>query len=138
MSSNAEMKVSACPCGPWRNSSCVIRDGSSRMAQVAWRRADQLRNLMRMLKIPRKSTLITGAANPSTNLSGSSTIRVLPDPVGQNSKFATGRPVSSTPADYLVAGRRSACNTSSWPTIFRSGKGPLKSRVSLLRMVGSN
>src|SRR5256714_13012499 len=65
-------------------------------------------------------------------------MRVLPEPVGpKNSKFPTGRPGEFNPAQNTWYRSTSACTPSSCPTIF-ARSAPWKSRVSLLRMVGSN
>ncbi len=64
------------------------------VTQVARRRADQLRNLMGVLKL--------AAVNfdyPNKISAAASTMRVFPDPVGpRNKKLPTGRPGEFKPA----------------------------------------
>src|SRR5580692_10515825 len=65
-------------------------------------------------------------------------MRVLPDPVGpRNSRFPTGRPGEFNPAQNTWYRSTSDCTPSSCPTIFDFSAW-WKSRVSLLRMLGSN
>src|SRR5579864_4784878 len=85
------------------------------VSQIAWRRADQLGDLVRMLKL---RAIHLDRGSPNRISAAASTMRVLPDPVGpRNNKFPTGRPFEPIPAQKTWYRSATARMPSACPTI---------------------